>query len=231
MSAFAILKSDDKVFEGDKLQLDASQSFVTPDDAFAATSHQISFDAGSTWINITTLKKLDYIFSTSGDKTIQLKVTSTGGTQTVSKTVTVLDLTEQALFSKDADLYLYEPEIDRYLPKKWSSWNLIHLAAQQFIIDWLDENAITKSDGEKFAVADFGDSQQVKQLSCFKALELIYEGNSNVVGDLSSVKRDKYKGMVIEKLSRANLRLDYNDDGTIDTNEKINLMSGTLVRT
>jgi uncharacterized transporter YbjL len=60
---------------------------------------------------------------------------------------------------------------------------------------------------------------------------LIYEGNSNVVGDLSSVKRDKYKGMVIEKLSRANLRLDYNDDGTIDTNEKINLMSGTLVRT
>lgn len=230
MSAFAILKSDDKVFVGDKIQFDASESFVTPDDAFADVSHEISFDAGSTWINISANKKIDYIFGTDGDKTVQLRVTSDDDTQTVSKTVTALDVEDQALFSKDADLYLYEPDIDRYLPKKWSSWNMIHLKAQEFIIDWLDESRITKQDGSKFAVADFGDSQQVKQLSCFKALEIIFEGNSNVVGDISSVKRDKYAGLVIQKLNRSSLRLDYDDDGTVDTNEKLDLFTGTLTR-
>jgi len=231
MSVFGVLKSDDKVFTGDKIRFDASQSYVTSNDAFHATvSHEISFDLGVTWINISTAKKIDFGWTTSGAKEVRLRVTSTAETQTVTKTITVLNLTTQALFSNDSDLYRFEPEIDQYLPKKWSSWNLIHLQTQEWIIDWLDESRIYKADGSKFAVADFGDSQQVKQLSIYKTLELIFEGNSNIAGDLFSLKRDKYKAMAFEKLNRSSLRLDYNDDGVIGVNEKIDLFSGELTR-
>jgi hypothetical protein len=230
MSVFGVLKSDEKVFTGDKIRFDANQSYVTSNDAFATVSHEISFDAGVTWINISAAKKIDFGWSTAGAKEVRLRVTSTAETQTVTKTITVLNLTTQALFSNDSDLYRYEPEVDQYLPKKWSSWNLIHLQAQQWILDWLDESRIYKYDGSKYGVADFGDSQQVKQLSTYKVLEMIFEGNSNVVGDLFSIKRDKYKALAQEKCSRSNLRLDYDNNGTIDTNEKIDLFSGELTR-
>lgn len=232
MAVFAVLKSDDRVFEGDKIRFDGSESFIGSTATFHGNnSHEISFDNGVTWINISQKKYLDYAFGTSGPKTVLLRVRDQhDNTNTATKVITVLDLADQKLFSNDSDLYFYEPEIDAYLPKKWSSWNLVHLKAQEFILDWLDEIGAYKADGSKFTAADFGDSQQVKQLSCYKTLEIIYEGNSNVVGDLFSIKRDKYRGLVLEKLNRSNLRLDYDDNGTIDTNEKINLFSGELTR-
>lgn len=232
LSLFGVIKSDDNVFTGDKIRFDFRQSFLTPDVIFSTTlSHQVSFDAGATYLDVTSNKYIDYMYSTSGSKTVTLKLkTSTAVEQTFTKIITVLDITTAALFSKDHDLYQFEPEIDQYLPKKWSSWNMIHKQAQEWIIDWLDEAAIYKYDGSKFAVADIGDSQQVKQLSIYKVLEIIFEGNSNIVGDLFSIKRDKYKALAQQKMSRANLRLDYDDSGVVDTNERINLVSGTLIR-
>lgn len=229
MAVFAILKCDEKVFMNDKIRFDGTASFVTPDETFATTSHQISFDSGATWINITTNKYIDYAYSTKGSKTIQLKCsTSLPSTNTVTKTITVLDPADIDLFSTDFDIEMYEPEIGRYLPKKWSSWNLLHLKAQEYILEWLDENRVYDSNGDKFTAADFGDAQQVKQLSCFKTLELIYEGLSNVTGDVFSLKRDKYKALVLEKSNKSFLKLDYDADGTAD--EKIDLFSGELTR-
>lgn len=232
MAVFAVLKSDDRVFEGDKIRFDGSESFITPDDTWHnQESLMVSFDNGTTWIDISNKKYIDYGFATSGTKTVLLRAKNhVHETNTATKVITVLDLVDQKLFSNDSDLYFYEPEIDQYLPKRWSSWNLVHLKAQEHILDWLDEIGAYKADGSKFTAADFGDSQQVKQLSCYKALEIIFEGNSNVVGDLFSIKRDKYKALVLEKLNRSNLRLDYDDNGTIGTNEKINLFSGELTR-
>lgn len=231
MSIFGIIKSDDVVFSGDKLRIDVSDSFLAPGLSFGATSHEISVDSGVTWYNVTTTKKVDWIFSTTGAKTISLRLTtSTAATATVTKSVTVLSLTTQALFSKDADLYKFEPEIDQYLPKKWSSWNLVHLQAQEWIIDWLDEKRIYNQNGAKYVVADIMDKQQVKQLSIYKVLEFIYEGNSNIVGDLFSIKRDKYQALANEKCSRSQLSLDYNANDLADANERINLMSVDLRR-
>lgn len=231
MSIFGIIKSDDKVFTGDKLRIDASQSFLAPALVFAAVSHEVSVDAGVTWFDISAKKYVDWIFSTAGTKTIQLRISTTQpASQVFTKTVTVMDLTAQNLFSKDSDLYRLEPEIDNYLPKKWSSWNLIHLQAQEWIMDLLDEKGLRNDKGLKYVVADVMDKQQVKQLSLYKVLEFIFEGNSNIVGDLYSIKRDKYQSLANDKAARSNLALDSNDNDLQDTYESTDLFSVDLKR-
>lgn len=230
MSIFGVIKTDDKVFTGDQLRIDVSGSFLAPGSTFATVSHEISLDEGVTWFNVSAKKSADWIFSTAGEQIITLRLTtSTATTQTFTKTVTVIDLTAQKLFSLDSDLYIIEPEIDQYLPKRWSSWNLVHLKAQEYIIDWLDEKKTFKRDGSKYTVNDILDLQEVKQWSTYKTLEFIYEGNSNIVGDISSVKRDKYRTMSDEKASRSQLSLNYSGDDT-DTNQRTDLFSVQVVR-
>jgi hypothetical protein len=232
MSIFGVIKTDDKVFTGDQLRIDTWTSFLAPGLTFAtSTSHEISVDEGVTWFNVTPKKGIaDWIFSTAGDKIITLRLTtSTPTSQTFTKTVKVLDLTAQKLFSLDSDLYIIEPEIDQYLPKRWSSWNLVHLKAQEYIIDWLDEKRIFRKDGTKYVVNDLLDLQEVKQWSVYKTLEFIYEGNSNIVGDISSTKRDKYKLMASEKASRSQLSLNYSGN-VAEANQKTDLHVVTVVR-
>lgn len=230
MSIFGVIKTDDKVFTGDQLRIDVSGSFLAPGSTFATVSHEISLDEGVTWFNVSAKKSADWIFSTAGEQIITLRLTtSTATTQTFTKTVTVIDLTAQKLFSLDSDLYIIEPEIDQYLPKRWSSWNLVHLKAQEYIIDWLDEKKTFKRDGTKYGVSDILDKQEVKQWSTYKVLEFIYEGNSNIVGDISSVKRDKYRAMSDEKASRSQLSLNYSGDDT-DTTQRTDLFSVQVVR-
>lgn len=226
MSIFGVIKSDDKVFTGDKLRIDVSGSFIAPDLTFATISHEISVDAGVTWYNVTAKKYVDWIFTTAGTKTISLRLTTTlPSTQTFTKDITVLNLATQNLFSSDFDLYAHEPEIDTYLPKKWSSWNVVHLRAQDWIIDALDEKGIFAEDGSKYTVADIMDKQQVKQLSTYKTLQFIFEGNSNVGGDLFSIKAANYEKMANTKLSRSQLSLDFNKDTVSTVSERTNLQT------
>jgi hypothetical protein len=231
MSIFGIIKSDDQVFTGDKIRIDVSGSFLAPGLSFATVSHEVSTDGGTTWYNVTAKKSVDWIFTTAGVKTISLRVSTTEpGSAITTKTVTVLNLATQGLFSNDSDLYQQEPEIDEYLPKKWSSWNLVHLSSQKWIMDLLDEKGIFDQDGNKYVVADVLDVEQVRQLSIYKTLETIYEGNSKIVGDLFSIKRDKYRELANTKASRSNLVLDYNKNEAADEGEKTDLHSVVLRR-
>lgn len=228
---FGIIKSDDKVFTGDKLRVDLSGTFLSPGSTFATVSHEISFDAGVTWFDISQKKYIDYIFSTAGSKTIDVRISTTAPlVMTFSKAITCLNLTAQNLFSNDSDLYQYETEIDQYLPKKWSSWNLIHLQAQEWIMDWLDEKRIFNEANQKYVVADLLDKQEVKQLSIAKVLELIYESNINTPGDLFTQKRDKYTAMLQEKASRSTITLDFNGNLTSEEGERTDLHSIAVYR-
>lgn len=228
---FGIIKSDDKVFTGDNLRVDVSKSFLAPGLTIATVGLEVSFDSGVTWFDVTAKKYIDWIFSTAGAKTIQLRMTTTApSTQTFTKTVDCLDLTAQSLFSNDSDLYQYETEIDQYLPKKWSSWNLIHLQAQEWIMDWLDQKRIYNENNVKYVVADLLDKQEVKQLSVAKVLELIFESNINIPGDLFTQKRDKYKELVADKAARSTVTLDYNDNGTSEEGERTDIMSVQVFR-
>lgn len=226
MSIFGVIKSDDKVFTGDKLRIDVSGSFLAPDLTFATISHEISVDAGVTWYNISAKKNIDWLFTTAGTKTISVRISTTEpASQVFTKDITVLNLATANLFSTDSDLYIHEPEIDQYRPKKWSSWNMVHLMAQTWIVDFLDEKGIFAEDGSKYTAADIIDKQQVKQLSTYKTLQFIFEGNSNVGGDLFSIKAAEYDKLANAKASRSQLSLDYNKDTVSTVSERTNLQT------
>ena len=230
MSIFGVIKSDDQVFTGDKLRIDVSGSFLAPDLTFATISHEISVDAGVTWYNISAKKNIDWLFTTAGTKTISVRISTTEpASQVFTKDVTVLNLATANLFSTDSDLYIHEPEIDQYRPKRWSSWNLVHLMAQTWIVDFLDEKGIFAEDGSKYTAADIMDKQQVKQLSTYKTLQFIFEGNSNVGGDLFSIKAAEYDKLANAKASRSQLSLDFNKDTVSTVSERTNLQT-ILVR-
>ena len=226
MSIFGVIKSDDKVFTGDKLRIDVSGSFLAPDLTFATISHEISVDAGVTWYNISAKKNIDWLFTTAGTKTISVRISTTEpASQVFTKDITVLNLATANLFSTDSDLYIHEPEIDQYRPKRWSSWNMVHLMAQTWIVDFLDEKGIFAEDGSKYTAADIMDKQQVKQLSTYKTLQFIFEGNSNVGGDLFSIKAAEYDKLANAKASRSQLSLDFNKDTVKNENERTNLQT------
>ena len=228
---FGVIKSDNEVFSGDQIRFDFRESFLAPGKEFASISHEASVDSGANWYDVTSTKMLDWIFTSSGDKTIQLKLTITGDVSEITtKTVKVLNLTDAKLFSNDSDLYALEPEIDRFLPERWTSWNMIHLKAQRFILDWLDEKGFAKDNGAKYQVSDLLNIQEVKQFATCKALEIIFEGNSNVVGDIFSVKREKYRLMALEKASRSQLTLDKNIKEGDEPLDRTNMRVATLVR-
>jgi len=231
MSIFGIIKCDEKVFTGDKLRIDVSESFLAPALVFAAVSHEISVDGGVTYYNVSAKKYVDWMFSTAGVKTITLRLSTTEpASLTFTKTVECINLTTQNLFSNDSDLYRYESEINQYLPKRWSSWNLVHLKAQEWIVDWLDEKRLTNINGEKYTAADFLDKSQVSQLSAYKTLEFIFESNINITDDLFTQKRNKYRELANEKASKAQLTLDFNKDGLSVVTERTDLLSTEIIR-
>ena len=225
MAQFPLVKMDTLVFTGDKIRIDVSDSVITPNETFATVSHEVSFDSGVTWFNVTAKKIIDWIYSTEGTKNVQVRITSNEGSTTSSFALLVYDITTAKLFSNDMDLYMYEQDIDAILPKRWSSWNIIHYAAQKWILDWLDEKRVVDQDGNKYTINDFLEPQEVKQLSCYKTLEFIFESNSNVTGDISSIKRDKYRALANEKASRAQLKLDFNKNNESETLERTDLLT------
>ena len=226
---FPILAFDDQVFAGDKVRIDVSRSFFQPNETMAVISHEVSFD-GITWINVSEKKYIDYGTFAGGIMPIYLRVSSTTSSPILVKGVEVLDLPSTNLFSKDFDLYQYESDIDQYLPKKWSSWNLVHYNAQKWILDWLDEKRIAKQDGIRYVAIDLLEVKEVRQLSIYKTLEFIFESNSKIVGDIFSVKRDKYRELANEKASRAQITLDYNSNTIKDDGETTDLHGVELVR-
>jgi hypothetical protein len=227
---FPILTFDKEVFSGDKVRIDASRSFFDPNETAATISHEISFDDGATWINISEKKYIDYGTFNGGETPIKFRLTSNLTDAILNESLAVLDIGTIKLFSRDFDLYSYESDIDQYLPKKWSSWNLVHYNAQKYILDWLDEKRIYKSDGSKYTAADLLDKKEVRQFSIAKTLEFIFESNSKIVGDVFSVKRDKYRALANEKASRMQLTLDANGDTILNDTENRDIGGVELIR-
>ena len=215
MAKFAIITCEDKVFQGDKIQFDFTKSVITPDETAAAISHEFSID-GVTYINITPTKMIDWVFTVAGPQTVYFRHTSNLGSQVSMKTIAILDLALQKLFSTDTDLVAYEPEIIKWLPKKWSSWNFIHLRAQDYIINLLREKRILDKNGSAYTKDDIFDRSEVRDLSAALVLRYIFSGTSNASDDVFQKKSDEYDELVSERESTMCVKLDFNKNGIKD---------------
>lgn len=235
MSVFAYLELEPIVQVDDRTRLSAVKSFATQDESAIS---MVEIDPGTgTFVDVTPDTAtdsenyyLDYQFSSAGSKTIRARITAGSTVNTVSKTITVLSVADDALFASDADLATAEPDVLQYVKSGRNTFKDIHRAAQDEIIQYLNEQGYTDSEGDpltKDAIVDF---DEVKLWSKYTALRMIYEGLSNAVDDIYAKKAAKYDKAIIPHRNKVIIRLDVDGDGEVDTNEGIGVQTCELFK-
>lgn len=225
---FPVLELEQTVQVDDKTRLCAEKTFVSVDEA-AISLMEIEPEAGNGFIDVTSTKYLDWQYSTDGDKVISLRVTTDGSPVSTTKTLSIQTVANDRLFSSDAELMPYEPNILEWVREGRNTFLDVHRAAQDRILTWLDEKKIWDVSGNKLTKQAITDLEEVNDWSKFMTLRLIFEGLSNATDDIFHEKALRYKDMEVSARNRAALRLDRNGDGTTDE-VKTELRSAGLFR-
>lgn len=214
---FPVLKIENIVQVDDQTRLDARKSYTTPDEA-SVTLIEIEPDTGLGFLDITSQQYLDYQYSTDGDKTISLRVTTDGSPETITETLTITTALDDKLFSSDEELTSHEPDILEYVRAGRNSFLNVHRTAQDRILTWLDEHRITDNNGDRLTKDAIVDTEEVNDWSKFMTLRMIFEGLSNSVDDIFNAKSQGYRELEAIARNRSQLRLDKDGDGEVDRN-------------
>jgi len=203
----------------DKTRLDASLTFVTDDETI--TNIEIQPESIESFISVFVVDDsdkwfLDWAYEADGQKAVIVRVTTDAGVKEKTYLIDVLTEVDDALFSGDADIYPYEPDLNFHLPKGKNSWLFAHRAAQTKIIAYLDEQRIWKQDGTRFSKLDVFDKEEFKRWSMFQALLIVFESLQSRDNDIFEEKRIGYEKDMREARNRASLRLDVDGDGVVD---------------
>lgn len=230
---FGSIVTDSVVQVGDKTRIDCSKSFaVKGEDPIEAVV--VYAEAGADPINIFDAKQanwyLDWAYTTEGEKVITIEVENAVNTISLTKTITVLTEAEDRLFSTDSDLIAHEPDIAKWVPSGKSSHNYAHRKAQLCILDWLDALKIYKNDGTRLEKADLPLTDDLRQLSTYLTLSIIFASLSNSVGDIFENKQKTYESKAEAVKNRGRIQADFNGDGVVGKYESQDLKSMVMVR-
>lgn len=234
---FPNLEIEELVQVNDKTRLNATKTFVSKDNV-AITMVRIEPEAGNGFVDVTggaplnsSNWYLDWQYATAGTKTVQVEVTA-GTTTTYSSTIVVVSAATDALWSSDKDLIGYENQIMKWVPPGRNSWLNVHRKAQVLILDWLDSIRVWKKDGTRLTKADFLVTNDVRQLSAYWTLQLIFEDLSNKPDDIFRFKADSYAELVQAAKNRGRIQADFNDNQTDDdvNEDSQDMRSFTMVR-
>lgn len=234
MAIFPQLNIENIVQVDDTIRLDASRSYASKGEA-AITLVEIEPESGSGFIDVTGTKEkdryLDWQYAgASRTVTVSVRVTTDGAPVTYTKDLEVISAADDKLFSNDGDLLQHEEEILKFLPDGKTSFTYMHRRAQELIVEDFNERGVEKSDQTKLTKDDFLDVDEVKQWSIALTLALIFEDNSNVVGDKFSMKAEDYRSRAKGHKHRAFFRVDLNGDGSITAGDKSPYRTKDLVR-
>ena len=229
MAIFPKLQLESTLQTGDKSRLDATKSFISTGEA-AITLIEIEPEASAGYTTVTSDQYLDWSYSTTGEKTVTVRITTDGSPTTATGTITVVDATTDNLFSGDAELVAHEPDILSYIPEGRNSFLNVHRLAQDRIMTILDEKRIWDTSGDRLTKSAVTDIQEVNDWSKFLTLSYIFEGLSNDIDDIFFEKASRYRSMSKEAESRAAIKLDFDGDGTLEASEDADLFSMTMVR-
>lgn len=161
-----------------------------------------------------------------------ITVAVTNGTQTDTKYFYINTFSEDGdyLFNTDQDIIAHEPDVMKWVVDGRSSFKDVYRRSQRIIIAWLDEKGYVNQYQNKYDKWDIIDIEEVRQWSTYMSLRLIFQGISNSVDDVFSVKAKNYSLLEEGARQRAILRLDTNSDGIADATEGLNIYSGSLFR-
>lgn len=232
---FGYLELEGIVQTNDKTRLSAVKSYSSKDEA-DITLVRIKPDSTSSFVEVSGVGLssrdwfLDWQYTTAGTKTVTLEITTDGSPALFTSDIEIVTPEVDYLFSSDKDLISNEPDILKWVPAGRNSFLNVHRAAQGFILDWLDNIRLHKKDGSRLEKEDILVTQDVKQLSTYWVLHLIFAGISNKTDDVFSDKAKTYLGKVSEVKNRGRIQLDLDGNNEITENERVDLRSFTMVR-
>lgn len=235
---FPVIDASSVVLVDEKIRISASNSYVTKDDD-AITKVEIEIHTGEGLVDVTGTTSADwyydFAYSTDGEKTASVVVTTTTDpdvTATVEKAITVLAVADAALFSNDDDLKIMENDIMKWLPEGKFTWNFVHFRIQENILTEIKKKRIINSDGTDILKTQILDVKEVREWAVYSALAMIFNGISNAVDDVFSRKSAKYSELAskAQNLAFGMLSIDFNKDSAITEGERLDMLSGTLIR-
>jgi hypothetical protein len=239
MAVFGVFELEKLVQVNDKTRLSAVRSYA-PKGSDAISKVEIQPDSAESYITVSgpTLPAsewyLDWIYTTSGVKTINLKVTQgvipTVVETTFTTTINIIDEADDKLLSDDKDLTSYEPDVLKWIPQGRSSYKDVHRRAQTLILDWLDEVRVWKSDGTRIEKADLFNTEDLRKLSALWTLELIFQGISNKPDDVFALKSNIYREMRRAAQSRGRIQADFNGNAVQDEEDSQDMRSFEVYR-
>lgn len=230
---FPKLSLESIVQVNDKTRLDATMSFLVND---SIQDIEIEPETGVGFISInnldTTKLYLDWSYSTSGTKTISLKVTSTSlNVVTITKELDVITEEEDNLFSNDSQIFAIESELKKYIPPGKSSFNHVHREAQSRILNFFDRKRIWNTNGEPLTKTQVNLQGELSRWSLYESLYIIYTDLFLSVGDKFAEKINQYKELRAAERDKAVIRIDKDNSGTIDpANEFQDLKTFRLIK-
>lgn len=191
----------------------------------SAVNATAQFNASSSLAIVTITGASDGVALPSVDFNSGFTITTTQYGQ-VSNTdisyISVYSVEGDGLFSDDSEIEVEEPEIRKYVKPGRNTYKDYHRQAQKKILEWLDRQGFVNIYEDKFTKNDIKDITEVREWSRYMVLRMIFEGIKNAVADVFQNKRDYYSAEEIAARNRARLRIDTDNDGTINDWEGIN---------
>lgn len=224
----AVISTDEKT------RFSAEKSYVSKDEA-SITAVSINPDVGTaSYIDVYDSSAsewyLDYEYASSGTKTVGVRINNGSGPSSLTGSISVLDPSDDKLFSTDQDLIAEEPDIYKWLPAWKTNYKYLHRRAQERMFAWLDEKGYTDVYAEKFTKADVTDTEELNEWSKYMVLRMHFNSLSNQVDDIFDRKAKYYESREIASRRRYVLRIDIDADGTVDTFEDMLMGTGRLFR-
>ena len=252
MGIFPILTSEKTIQVRDTIRLDASKSFVSKGTE-AIIGVEIEPEAGAGFADVFVSGKpqewyLDWQYTgASRFLNVAVRVTiddavppdpldpinnpgSPATTYTADYSLEVISAEDDALFSDDADLFSYEEEIFKLLPRGKTSFNYKHRRAQTIIVENFNERGVVGPGFSRISKANLVDIDDVRQWSICLTLAMIYEDNSKTVGDTFFRKSESYYSMALAHKHKAFYRIDYDGNGTATPGEINPFFTAGIVR-
>lgn len=237
---FPLIETESIVQVNDKTRLSGVKCFVSKDEV-ALTAVSIEPEAGAGFISVYGVAPinsknwfLDWSYATDGAKTVTIKVNNGGADVTLSKTINIISAVDDKLWSSDDDLMQYEPDIMQWVRIGRSSFLDYHRLSQKRILEWFDNIKVWDKDGKPFTKDDVDQVMAVedlKRISVYWVLEMIFGGLSNKPDDTFAQKEKNYRASRKEvQADRSRIRIDFDKDGTVEDGEKYQMRSIRLTR-
>jgi hypothetical protein len=228
MPVFCKINIDELYQVNEKVRISGAETFETLD-TLAYSKVEISpditgiyYDLGADVLSDKSLWFLDWSYGSAGVYQVGVKLTEGLNVHIFTKDITILTEAQDKLFSDDSDLISYQNDIMKYLPESRSSWNFVIRRAQEEILSWIDEKGFVNSDQTKVTKDQILDVSEVKDLSIFKSLRIIYSSLSNALDDFFQKKATFWEAYEKRAELRCVLRLDTSKTGDAGSQEVIN---------